>query len=165
MDIDDNFDETVLATLYGIDNVSLGGKSTKSSMTVERERVLLRSATLKQQRDYIREHAEKQVNKMVAFYSDYDNFLSAISKRMKSGAVSVWTLGNRKIAKQEIYMNNIMVELAAHYNMALVTSFSRKILNKRMPEISAYTGDEQASQTTMTREHILVFTREETINE
>ena len=102
---------------------------------------------------------------MVAFYSDYDNFLSAISKRMKSGAVSVWTLGNRKIAKQEIYMNNIMVELATHYNMALVTSFSRKILNKRMPEISAYTGDEQASQTTMTREHILVFTREETINE
>lgn len=165
LDIDDNFDETVLATLYGIDNVSLGGKSTKSSMTVERERVLLRSATLKQQRDYIREHAEKQVNKMVAFYSDYDNFLSAISKRMKSGSVSVWTLGNRKIAKQEIYMNNIMVELAAHYNMALVTSFSRKILNKRMPEISAYTGDEQASQTTMTREHILVFTREETINE
>ena len=164
-DIDDNFDDTVLATLYGIDNVSLGGKSTKSSMTKERERVILRSATLKQQRDYIREHAEKQVNKMVAFYSDYDNFLAAISKRMKPGAVSVWTLGNRKIAKQEIYMNNIMVELATHYHMALVTSFSRKILNKRMPEISAYTGDEQTSQTTMTREHILVFSKEEITNE
>ena len=91
--------------------------------------------------------------------------MSAISKRMKPNAVSVWTLGNRKIAKQEIPMNNIMIELCSHYKLSLVTSFTRKILNKRMPEVSAYTGENKESQTTMTREHILVFAKEVQANE
>ena len=84
---------------------------------------------------------------------------------MKPNAVSVWTLGNRKIAKQEIPMNNIMIELCSHYQLSLVTSFTRKILNKRMPEVSAYTGENKESQTTMTREHILVFAKEAQANE
>lgn len=164
-DIDDAFDETVLSTLYGIDNVSLGGKYTNQSMTKRRKKVLLKSETLKKQSKEIENLADKQVNKLVAFYSDYDLFLSAISKKMKPGAVSVWTLGNRKIAKQEILMNEIMIELSSHYRLSLVTNFSRKILNKRMPEISAYTGENKTSQTTMTREHILVFTKEATTDE
>lgn len=163
-DIDDAVDEKLLSTLYGIDNVSLGGKSTNKSMTKRRNQVLLKSKTLKKQSDDIKILADKQVNKLIAFYSDYDLFLSAISKKMKPGAVSVWTLGNRKIAKQEILMDKIMIELCSHYKISLVTSFSRKILNKRMPEISAYTGENKASQTTMTREHILVFSKEENVN-
>lgn len=164
-DIDDAFDESVLSTLYGIDNVSLGGKYTNQSMTKKRKKVLLKSNTLKKQSKEIEILADKQVNKLVAFYSDYDLFLSAISKKMKPGAVSVWTLGNRKIAKQEILMNEIMIELSSHYQLSLVTNFSRKILNKRMPEISAYTGENKTSQTTMTREHILVFTKEANTDE
>lgn len=159
-DIDDNFDNKVLSTLYGIDNLSLGGKSSNQSMTKKRKSVLLKSKTLKAQSEKIEQLADKQLNKLIAFYSDYDLFLSAISKKMKNGSVSVWTLGNRKIAKQEILMNEIMVELCSHYRLSLVTSFSRKILNKRMPEISAYTGEDKTSQTTMTREHILVFAKE-----
>lgn len=159
-DIDDAFDEKLLFTLYGIDNVSLGGKSTNQSMTRKRKKVLSKSPTLKSQSEEIKLLAEKQVNKLVAFYSDYDSFLSAISKKMKNNSVSVWTLGNRKIAKKEILMNKIMIELCSHYQLSLVTSFTRKILNKRMPEISAYTAENNTCQTTMTREHILVFTKE-----
>lgn len=164
-DIDEAFDDKLLSTLYGIDNVSLGGKSTNQSMTKKRKSILLKSQTLKLQSEKIQSLAAKQVNKLVAFYSDYDLFLSAISKRMKPNAVSVWTLGNRKIAKQEIPMNNIMIELCSHYQLSLVTSFTRKILNKRMPEVSAYTGENKESQTTMTREHILVFAKEAQANE
>lgn len=79
---------------------------------------------------------------------------------MKLNAISVWTLGNRKIAKQEIHMDNIMIELCSHYKLSLVTSFTRKILNKRMPEISAYNGEGKESQPTMTREHILIFNKD-----
>lgn len=163
-DIDDDVDKNLLSTLYGIDNVSLGGKSTNQSMTKKRKDVLSKSQTLKTQSDEIKVLADKQLNKLIAFYSDYDLFLSAISKKMKTGAVSVWTLGNRKIAKQEILMNKIMIEMCSHYELSLVTSFSRKILNKRMPEISAYTGENKTSQTTMTREHILVFAKEALVN-
>lgn len=159
-DIDDSFDETLLSTLNGIDNISLGGKYTNRSMTEERRNVLNKSNTLKEQNDLIQKLAQNQVNKLVAFYSDYNLFLSTISKKMKANAISVWTLGNRKIAKQEILMNDIMIELCSQYQLCLATSFSRKILNKRMPEMNAYTGESKATQTTMTREHILIFIKE-----
>lgn len=159
-DIDDDFDENMLSTITGIDNLSLGGRSTNIAMTKKRKQVLKKSVTLKNHSEEISRIAEKQVNKLIAFYSDYDSFLSAISKKMKSKAISVWTLGNRKIAKQEIRMDNIMIELCSYYKLSLVTSFTRKILNKRMPEISAYTGEKKESQSTMTREHILIFSRD-----
>lgn len=158
-DIDADYDENVVSTLCGIDNISLGGQSTGQSMTKKRKRVLSKSQTLRHQSEEIEKLANKQFNKLVAFYSDYDAFLSAISKKMKKGAVSVWTLGNRKIAKQEIFMNKIMVELASYCGLTLVTSFTRKILKKRMPEICSYTERKEIGQTTMTREHILVFTK------
>lgn len=159
-DIDATFERSLIDTLCGIDNVSLGGKYTNKSMSSKRKKVLDKSETLKHQSLDIQKLDEKQVNKLIAFYSDFDLFLSAVSKKMKQGAVSVWTLGNRKIAKQEIYMNKITMELCSKHQMLLVTSFTRKILNKRMPEISAYSGEYKESQTTMTREHILVFAKE-----
>lgn len=159
-DIDDAFDKRMLSTLTGIDNLSLGGKSANITMTQKRKQVLKKSETLEKQCEEIKKIADKQVNKLIAFYSDYDLFLSAISKKMKLNAISVWTLGNRKIAKQEIHMDNIMIELCSHYKLSLVTSFTRKILNKRMPEISAYNGEGKESQPTMTREHILIFNKD-----
>lgn len=164
-DIDDGFNPNLLATLCEIDNVSLGGKYTNKEMTSERMKVLPKSLTLMKQREDIQKIAKNQVNKLIAFYSDYDSFLSAICKRMNDNAISVWTLGNRKIAKHEILMNEIMLELCSCYNLFLVTNFSRKILNKRMPEINAYTGENKESQTTMTREHVLVFVKEDSKND
>lgn len=158
-DIDDDFDEDLLTTLCGIDNVSLGGKSANKCMTKRRKSVLDKSRTLKSHCDEIETSAIKQVNKLIAFYSDYDLFLSVLSKKMKQNSVSVWTLGNRKIAKKEILMNSIMIELCSQYQLSLVTSFTRKIYNKRMPEISSYVGEKKEPQTTMTREHILVFVK------
>ena len=78
---------------------------------------------------------------------------------MKPNAISVWTLGNRKVAKQEIFMNKIMIELCSSYHMPLLTSFTRQILNKRMPKLSGYRGEEKGLQSTMTRENILIFVR------
>lgn len=80
-DIDDAVDNNVLSTLYGIDNVSLGGKSTNQSMTKKRKNVLAKSQTLKIQSDEIKVLDDKQLNKLIAFYSDYDLFLSAITKK------------------------------------------------------------------------------------
>lgn len=159
-DIDDNIDEGIISTLYGIDNASLGGHYSNKTMTSKRKMVIQKSAVLKKQSEEIKTIADKQLNKLIAFYSDFDSFLKAISKKMKPNAISVWTLGNRKIAKREILMDDIMIELCSNYNMHLITSFSRKILNKRMPKINAYTSENNKQQSTMTREHILVFVKE-----
>lgn len=158
-DIDDSMDEALLDSLFEIDNQSLGGRSSYKTITSGRKNVIKKSKTLKCQLEEISEIALKQTNKIIAFYSDYDNFLSAVAKKMKPNAISVWTLGNRKVAKQEIFMDKIMIELCETYRMKLLTSFSRKILNKRMPELNGYQGQEKGMQNTMTREHILIFVR------
>ena len=159
-DIDDAIDETLLATLSEIDNRSLGGKSSNKVLTTERQKVIEKSKTLKMQLEEINCIASLQSNKIIAFYSDYDDFLYALSKKMKPHAISVWTLGNRKVAKQEIFMNKIMIELCEHYQIRLLTSFTRQILKKRMPNLNGYQGKEKGLQNTMTREHILIFCKE-----
>lgn len=163
-DIDEAIDENLLTTLYEIDNQSLGGRSSNRALTKKRRNVVDKSKTLKEQLREINNLAAQQSNKIIAFYSDYDNFLSAISKKMKPNAISVWTLGNRKVAKQEIFMDKIMIELCASYHMDLLTNFTRKILNKRMPKLNGYQGENKGLQSTMTREHILIFVRSESEN-
>ena len=164
-DIDDSIDTTLLATLYEIDNQSLGGKSANKTMTQDRRAVIKKSNTLKEQLDEINKLAPQQENKIIAFYSDYDKFLAALSKKLKPNAISVWTLGNRKVARQEIFMDKIMIELCEKYQMQLLTSFTRKILNKRMPKLNGYQGQDKGLQSTMTREHILIFVRSDFRNE
>ena len=164
-DIDESVNDTLLNTLYEIDNQSLGGKSSNHSLTPIRKEIIKKSGTLKTQFDQINNLASQQSNKIIAFYSDYDNFLAALSRKMKPNAISVWTLGNRKVAKQEIYMDRIMIELCEHYSMHLLTSFTRQILNKRMPKLNGYQGEEKGLQSTMTREHILIFVRSDFKNE
>lgn len=73
--------------------------------------------------------------------------------------------GNRKVAKQEIFMDKIMIELCKPYYMQLLTNFTRQILNKRMPKLNGYQGEEKGLQSTMTREHILIFVRSDSKNE
>ena len=58
----------MLCALNKIDNLSLGGKSTNSSMTKKRKKVLGKSETLKMQSQEINIIAKKQVNKLIAFY-------------------------------------------------------------------------------------------------
>lgn len=164
-DIDPSLDDILLSTLYEIDNQSLGGKSSQKTITRSRKRVLSKSEMLKKQVDEILVSSPAKANKVVAFYSDYDHLLHALSKKMKPGAISVWTLGNRKVLKQEVLMNKIMIELCEHYHMQLLTSFTRQILNKRMPKLNGYQGEEKGLQSTMTREHILIFVRSDSKNE
>ena len=164
-DIDPSIDDSLLSTLYEIDNLSLGGKSSQKTITRSRKSVLRRSVTLKKQVDEMAASSPQKANKVIAFYSDYDHLLRALSKKMKPGAISVWTLGNRKVLKQEVLMDRIMVELSSNYSMELLTSFTRAISNKRMPKLNHYAGNGKGLQSTMTREHIQVYVRSDSNNE
>ena len=158
-DIEADINGDLLATQCEIDNESLGGQSSNTSLTDDRKKIVEKSAVLKNHKEEIDKIDPNLTNKLVAFYSDYDLFLAALSKRMKPEGISVWTLGNRKIAKKEILMDRIMIDLANQYNMDLVTDFTRNITHKRMPEMGGYAGNEKGQQGTMTREHIQVYVR------
>lgn len=156
-DIDEGVNSDIIKTLYAIDNASLGGKTAKSAMTESTLKVLNKSGALKDQVNNLQAISPKQVEKVIVFYSDFDRTLKAISSRMNTGSYSVWTVGNRKVAKQEITMHRILEELSQIYEFELVTNFSRKIYNKRMPEVNAYKGNKAEMIQTMTKEQILIF--------
>ena len=160
-DIDDNINPKLLETYCEIDKISLGGLSSNESITSERKNVTNKSETLSEQISLITIQAPKQVNKLIAFYSDFDRFLKVLANKIKPSGISVWVLGNRRVAQQEIYMNKIISELAGNYGFCLVTSFTRRILNKRMPIVSAYKGEATNPVETITREHIQIFSKRE----
>ena len=156
-DIDENVNMELLNTQCAIDKISLGGKRVIDKKY--RERLQNKSEILRNQLNEIENKAANQVDKIVSFYFDMDAFLNILSKRLKKDSISVWTVGNRQVAKQEIYMNKIVIELGERYGLSLLTSFTRKITMKRMPETNAYSGDNKGLQVTMTREHILILGR------
>lgn len=156
-DIDENVDNSLMLTQCAIDNASLGGRNIIKDELLKS--LSNKSITLKKQVEEIQKKAPKQVSKIVSFYHDFDIFLERLSKRLKPDSIMVWTVGNRRVAKQEIYMNKIVAELNENYGLFILTSFTRKITKKRMPEMNAYSGSDKGLQGTMTREHILVFAR------
>lgn len=86
-DIDEAVDNSLLSTLYEIDNQSLGGKSANKFLTPERKKVIQKSETLRVQLDEISNVASEKGNKIIAFYSDYDNFLATLSRKLKPNAI------------------------------------------------------------------------------
>ena len=158
-DIDEGIDENIICSQCEIDNISLGGKK---KVEADIEQILCsKSLTLNTQVQSIKSKSPKQIAKIISFYYDFDLFLQSLSKRLKPNAITVWTVGNRQVAKQEIYMDKILVELGMLYKFRKLTAFSRTIYQKRMPETNAHSGDVKGIQETMTREHILIFYKEE----
>lgn len=156
-DIDEKVEDKLMMTQCAIDNASMGGKCVINQEI--QETLLRKSEILKKQVEDIQERATDKVAKIVSFYHDFDLFLERLSKRLKPNSILVWTVGNRRVAKQEIYMNKILEELSKNYGLSVLTSFTRKITKKRMPEMNSYSGSDKGLQSTMTREHILVLTR------
>ena len=156
-DVDERIDESLIDTLSMIDRKSLGGKTAQASVTDDVKSIVNNSASLYEQIETIKSKDQTKVNKILLFYSDFDDALNIISKKMKPAAYEVWTVGNRKVAKQEIYMHKILEDLNENYEFDLVINFNRNICNKRMPEINAYKGSKEESIETMTKEQILIF--------
>lgn len=156
-DVDESIDESLIETLSMIDRKSLGGKTAQASVTDKVKSIVNNSSSLNEQIETIKSKDHTKVNKILLFYSDFDDALKIISRKMKPDAYEVWTVGNRKVTKQEIYMHRILKDLNENYGFDLVINFNRNICNKRMPEINAYKGSKEESIETMTKEQILIF--------
>lgn len=156
-DIDENVDENLIETLSMIDRKSLGGKTSQASITKKVQSIIFDSNALAEQIKSVEVKDSNKVNKITLFYSDFNKALQIISKKMKPASYQVWTVGTRKVAKQEIYMHRILEDLNGNLGFDLVFNFNRNICNKRMPEINAYKGNKEDFIETMTKEQILIF--------
>lgn len=155
-DIDNSIDNSIIETQTKIDNISLGGKTSKTSCIGHKDIIAEKSSVLKKQLADVETADENKVWKVISFYYDFDRFANTLCHLSKDAYI-VMTLGNRTVAKQKIKMNEIVRQLFENYDFEFVTEFSRRIINKRMSIINAIDENTGALLESMTSEYVLIL--------
>jgi hypothetical protein len=88
--------------------------------------------------------------KTASFFSDFDKSLDVILQWMRPNAYMIWTVGNRRVAKTVVPMDDILTDLLLGKNASFVHKIERTIPTKRMA------NKNQIAQT-MTQESVLIF--------
>ncbi|CAN7438078.1 hypothetical protein [Mesorhizobium sp. LjRoot246] len=146
-DIDPAADSAALRTTQEIDRRSLGGVSSDSVWT--EDALLEASPRLKRFADGLPAKPEDGRSRLLRFYRDFGASLDSITGVMKSNSYMIWTVGNRNIAGQQVPTDLVLSDLVEGLNCKVVTTLTRRIHHKRMP-------DRNASSATMREEKILL---------
>jgi hypothetical protein len=149
-DIDSEADRETLRTTHEIDRRSLGGTPHPSSWT--EERLLAFSPTLKGFADSLPGTPADGRKRLIRFYSDFAASLLSIAGAAKANAYMVWTVGNRNIGGRQVPTDVILQELLEQQRCSVLTTLTRTIHHKRMP-------NRNASSATMREERILLVRR------
>ncbi|QDI75235.1 MULTISPECIES: hypothetical protein [Leisingera] len=151
-DIDPAADEATLRTTQEIDRRSLGGATSDNVWT--EEKLFEASPRLARFADRLPAKPTDGRARLVRFYKDVGASLESILDVMKLDSYMIWTVGNRSIAGQQVPTDLVLGELAEGLNCKVVTTLTRRIHHKRMP-------DRNASSTTMREEKILLIRKAE----
>lgn len=146
-DIDPAADTATLRTTQEIDRRSLGGVVGDGVWT--EEKLLEASPRLKRFSDELPAKPEDGRARLVRFYRDFGASLDSILAVMKPDSYMIWTVGNRNIAGQQVPTDLVLAELVEGLDCTVVTTLTRRIHHKRMP-------DRNASSATMREEKILL---------
>lgn len=146
-DIDPAADIATLRTTQEIDRRSLGG--TASDDVWAEAKLLAASPRLKRFADGLPAKPEDGRARLIRFYRDFGTSLDSILKVMKPDSYMIWTVGNRNIAGKQVPTDLVLGELVEGLNCRVVTTLTRRIHHKRMP-------DRNASSATMREEKILL---------
>ena len=151
-DIDTAADISTLRTTQEIDRRSLGGVAGEDVWT--EDKLLESSPRLKRFADGLPAKPVDGRTRLLRFYRDFGASLDSILGVMKSGGYMIWTVGNRNIAGQQVPTNLVLSELLEGLDCTVVTTLTRRIHHKRMP-------DRNASSATMREEKILLVRKGE----
>lgn len=147
-DIDPAADIAALRTTHEIDRRSLGGAVSENAWT--EEELLAASPRLKHFADGLPATPKDGRARLVRFYRDFGASLDSILSVMKPNGYMIWTVGNRNIAGQQVPTDLVLGELAEGLNCKIITTLTRQIHHKRMP-------NRNASSATMREEKIILF--------
>ncbi|MGH6781423.1 MAG: hypothetical protein ACREB5_04900, partial [Sphingomonadaceae bacterium] len=151
-DIDPAADIATLRTTQEIDRRSVGGASGDAAW--EEEKLLEASPRLRRFADGLPPKPDDGRSRLVRFYRDFGASLDSILRVMKPDSYMIWTVGNRNIAGQQVPTDLVLGELLEGLNCKVVTTLTRRIHHKRMP-------DRNASSATMREEKILLVRKGE----
>lgn len=151
-DIDPSADIATLRTTHEIDRRSLGGTSGDAAW--DEAKLLEASPELKRFADALPSKPDDGRRRLIRFYCDFGASLDSIVGVMKSNSYMIWTVGNRNIAGQQVPTDLILCELLEGLNCKVVTTLTRRIHHKRMP-------DRNATSATMREEKIILARKAE----
>lgn len=117
----------------------------------------LKSDTLKNSLDKIKDADLERAGDVYSFYKDLDKSLESVSKKTKSGGYQFWVVGNRTVKNELLKTDVIITELAPQYNLVPIYTIDRNIINKVMPSRNSPTNKTGKTNATMTMEHIVIL--------
>lgn len=134
---------------FQIDNNLMGGKS----KDIEKTNFSSLDETVKK----IEKKDAKRARDVFSFYVDYANSIKNVAQKVKKGGYACYVVGNRRVKDTILPTNQITREIFEAHNFQHITSYIRKIPNKRMPSLNSPTNAVGKKSATMTNEYIVVM--------
>lgn len=143
--------ETLLASPYRIDVASVGGRRVADAES-RLDELRKRSPAIASTAALLRPLDGDGFTRFLAFCSDLDKAIEAVSTRLRPGAIQFWTLGNRRISGQLAPTSTIVSELSASRGAIELTTIQR-----RFPRNAKRMGAKNDTVPLMDTEQILVL--------
>jgi site-specific DNA-methyltransferase (cytosine-N4-specific) len=140
-------------TAKSIDRRALGG-------TIAPTKIHYNAPSLESTLEAIGQASHKRAAQVKQFYDDFAQCFPEISRVVKPGGYGCFVVGNRTVKGVRIPTDRILIEIAACFGWAHITTHHRNIPNKRMPLRNSPSNKPGELAPTMTEEHIVVLQKQ-----
>lgn len=138
--------------IMGIDKSLMGGTKFRNGFEFS-----IPSKTLRKSLEVIKDIDLVRAGDVYSFYLDLEKAISSIAKKTKESGYQFWVVGNRTVKGELLKTDQIITEIAEHYDMDYVYTIDRNIVNKVMPSLNSPTNAVGKKAETMCNEHIVVL--------
>lgn len=122
--------EELLKSTREIDNRSLGGHRGITKKDIDN--LFQQSENLKHFAMNLFDKPKDRIVKVTAFFRDLDMCIDPVLSGLNTGGIMVWVLGNRKVGRQRVPLDKILVDLFEKRGVTVFCQLARKISSKRM---------------------------------
>jgi hypothetical protein len=144
--------ETQNKDVTKIDKSLMGGSKYRNGFEFN-----LSSETLKSSLEQIFSVDIERAGDVYSFYKDLDEAIKTISQKTKKGGYHFWVVGNRTVKGVNLKTDKIIAELGNSHNLRHLYTIERNISNKVMPNRNSPTNKKGKTETTMTKEYIVIM--------
>ncbi|GIV08004.1 MAG: DNA modification methylase [Fimbriimonadales bacterium] len=133
-----------------IDRRALGGQSRSTQ-------VPLHSSTLESVVETIMHQHPRRASQVYQFYADFAECFPELTRIVKPLGYACFVVGNRTVKGVRIPTDRILIEIAQPFGWHHITTYHRRIPNKRMPLRNSPSNRPGDWGDTMTHEHIVIL--------
>lgn len=138
--------------IMGIDRSLMGGSKFRNGFEF-----LVHSDILKSSLERIKDVDLERAGDVYSFYQDLEAAIGAVAKKTRKGGYHFWVVGNRTVKNELLLTDQIIAQMAQHFDLEYVYTIDRNIINKVMPSLNSPTNESGVKSETMTNEHIVVL--------